>query len=89
MRLFGVLIGCFGGHLEFAISLIEQIFSFLSVTSHVKFVGLLGGDNLVISHLRVALRGGNIRMPCARNITDGFLCDGDSAYHKQKTENSG
>jgi len=79
----GMPVGCFGGHLQFAISLIEQVLGFLRVTAHVPFISLLRGHDLLPGLLAQPLRGSQIGMTPRIDILPGVLCDSHTCEQQQ------
>lgn len=62
MRLFRVLVRRLGCLLQLVVDLVEKLFRLLRVALHIPLIGLLRGDNLLISLLAKTLRGGDIWM---------------------------
>ena len=58
------------------------------MTLHVPFIGLLGGNDLLIGILAQPLRGGQVRMAPRRDIPLGRLSDGESSNQEEEAQDS-
>ena len=81
-RLFVVVVGGFGGFLELAVGLVEQVFGLLGVAVHIPLVGLLGFADLVESLIAEALGSGEVGVLVRVDVLDRHLLSEDETAAK-------
>src|SRR5580700_10140864 len=86
--LLGFLVCRLRREFQLAVHLIEQVLRFLSVTCHVKFIGLLRRLNLIEGLQAEPLSSGEIGVARTRDIGLGRLRDGSASNYKQRAKQS-
>src|SRR5580698_2826921 len=77
-----VMVCGFGGELEFAVGLIEEVLGLGGVTIHIPLVGLLSGADFVPCLLTEALRSGDVGMACRVDVVFRHLGSQNAADHE-------